>query len=152
MGWLQEHALHSACKKHLKSSLSAYVFISAWRHDLMMNHMGQVNALHWCCCIRQPVGHKYIIVWFEYLRKYSNITGLLCACMNGLQVIIETLRLSNPVALLWREAIEDVPLHGIISVSLSQMTLIVQFMSKVGSCKKELFSLRSRFNWDSGRS
>jgi hypothetical protein len=80
------------------------------------------------------------------LRKYSNITGLLGACMNGLQVIIETLRLSNPVALLWREAIEDVPLHGIISVSLSQMTLIVQFMSKVGSCKKELFSLRSRFN------
>ncbi|CAM6046343.1 unnamed protein product, partial [Sphagnum compactum] len=29
-------------------------------------------------------------------------------------VIIETLRLSTPVALLWREAIEDVPLHGYV--------------------------------------
>ncbi|KAH9532184.1 hypothetical protein CY35_19G076800 [Sphagnum magellanicum] len=34
-------------------------------------------------------------------------------------VITETLRLSTPVALLWREAIEDVPLHARISFSLS---------------------------------
>jgi hypothetical protein len=112
MGWLQENEPHTARKSSGES------FLPFHSHKLETHHSidhPKIRHSFYCLSVQKyqcwlPGTLVKVCSLLQRPRGQEEYEALVC--ISKLQVITETIRLCNPIGLLWCETKDDIPMQG----------------------------------------